>query len=145
MGAFPPFSEGISQASQIPDLPRTPAPNGWGIVAPFVGHHLPLRAPKSASPGGMHGKGRVGSVPAPLPAALGFAGTSDGEKVFCGHRGEGFRGCLSRVAALGSGARLPAPLESGAQPCLPAACHSRQPRQQGSRPERVPHPCHSPS
>lgn len=82
----------------------------------------------------MHGKGRVGSVPAPLPPTLGFAGTSDG-------RGEGFLGCQARVAAVSSGARLPAPLGSDSQlsarrlPALPVG----HPTLAG------PHPCHSPS
>lgn len=136
MGAFPPFSEGISQASQIPDLPRTPAPNGWGIVAPFIGHHLPLRAPKSASPGGDARKGEGGLSPCPSARCFGF----------CRHigRGEGFlraqRGRFLRV-----------PVQSGSpwqrgqaacspgerRPALPARCLPQPPAPPAGLPARA--------
>lgn len=85
VGPFPPFSEGFFQASQLPDFPGPQHRAGGGIVAPFVGHGLPLRAPKSTNPGGMNGKGRGGSVPGPLPPTLGLQAhrTAEG-KVFSG-------------------------------------------------------------
>lgn len=72
MGAFPPFCEGIFRASQLPNLPRSPAPNWWGTVAPFVGHRLPLRAPESTTPGGNVRKGEGGLSPWPWAPSSGF-------------------------------------------------------------------------
>lgn len=65
-----------------------------------------------------------GSAPAPLPPAPGFAG-----------RGQSCLGCLARVAAPRSRAGLCAPLGSGAQHCLPGACHGLRACLQGTGPK----------
>lgn len=151
MGAFLPFSGGMSQALQLPAAAGStwdPSSAGVGDRSPlprvsFTREALKAQAPGDASRvrGGMPGKGRggqmlaePGSAPAPLPPAPGFAG-----------RGQSCLGCLARVAAPRSRAGLRAPPGSGAQRCPPGACHSRHACLQGTGPKRVPHPCRGPS
>lgn len=56
MGAFRPFSGGISQALQLPVAVGSTRDPGTardgGVVAPSLGSHFPVRAPKSTSPRG---------------------------------------------------------------------------------------------
>lgn len=75
MGAFLPFSGGISQAPQLPAAAgstRDPSTaQGGGVVAPSLGSHFPVRAPKSTSPegGGSASRVRVGCTPSRSRAA----------------------------------------------------------------------------
>lgn len=139
MGAFPPFSEGISQASQIPDLPRTPAPNDWGIVAPFIGHHLSLRAPKSASRGGDARKGEGGLSSLPLcPLLWVLQAHRTGRRFFAGTEGKVSAGACPGWQPLAAGPRCLLPWRAAPSPACPllataASPASRAPGPSGCR------------